>query len=660
MDSHHSIHTLAAIADDGNGKQHPMHQFHHTLQHIQHNQPLISANNQNHQLLQFHHPIGTPTNHTIAANSLNNPYSTLHHPQHQQQPHHQLISQLQLLNNPGSQANSQFGNFHHQSSSQNSASSQATLPSQQHHHLFNTQALMGQSASSQSGSNQTSNANSQQAYNMNSSDYSSSTYHVYDQILGDQIIDDLIVIKQERMKKKLEQEHRRKVILFSLAVILLVGLLMFLVIQLFRATSSSTSPLGVLTSTGLTQQQQQMLRDNSVSHQLPNDLIQQQQQIGQGKVRTQWAPSAGGQAQSNWQFDPTNYSAQQPILRQQQTPIYTGDSSYNQLQQPNNRVIMSNDQQQQDPRPQQQLALCLVHNCNNNGQCNPSGRCQCYSGFVGNQCEFRVPVVANNPMIIQKPPVSHQPIDTIKSDNLCALLLNNCSGNGQCTPQGRCKCQPGFTGDSCQQPALCYEKNCSNQGSCQPETGLCHCKFGFKGNDCEQRDDENWQKLLNCSNHGKYDYVLKKCNCDQGYSGIDCSEEKCEPMFFNNNSEQASMDCGQNGLYDCQAKRCVCRDGYSGHRCQVQQCSAQCLRNGQCLNGTCVCQVGFYGKHCTFNGCPNKCSGRGQCVRSSQQTVDSNHQEWRCLCPQGSTGDDCGTLMERQCDDGIDNDRGKL
>lgn len=662
MDSHHSIHTLAAIANGGgqqNSKQHPMHQFHHTLQHNSNNhhnnQPLVNANNQNHQLLHFHHPATPPT--ATNATTISHPYSTLHHNPPQHHPHNQLISQLQHLNNVGA-SNANFNNFHHQSSSQNSASSQATIPRQHH---FNTNAMQI-ATSNHGGSNATSNNNSQQAYNMNSSDYSSSTYHVYDQILGDQIIDDLIVIKQERMKKKLEQEHRRKVILFSLAVILLVGLLMFLIVQLFRATSTSsqTATPGI----GLTiQQQQQLAREsNSILQQMPND--QHQSPYG-SNARTPWTPSNGAQSKPNWQFDTAHFTPQPPPFRQPQEPLMYPDN-----QQPtiDKTRVPSNDQQPQDSIQQQvQLAKCLMTNCNNNGQCNPLGRCQCYPGFIGPQCEYSYPIAPA--LTPQK--IDQQPTDTIKADNLCPPVLNNCNGNGQCTAQGRCKCFRGFTGFSCQQRDLCFEKNCLNLGYCQPETGLCQCRPGFRGPQCEQRDDEHRQRMLNCSNHGKFDYILKKCNCDHGFSGVDCSEEKCEPIFqnYNNNSEQHSnpMDCGLNGLFDCQAKKCVCRDGFSGEKCQTQQCSPQCLRNGQCLNGTCVCQNGFYGKHCTFNGCPNQCSGRGQCVRVSggatgvQQQADSNqHQEWRCQCAFGSTGDDCSSLTERQCDDGIDNDRGKL
>ena len=657
------IHSLAAVANaNGLSKQHPM-QLHHTLQHNHHNyqqqQPLISSATSQHQMLQFHHQ------------AMHHPYSTLHH---------------------HSNSNATATSVNTTSPNQNTASHTMHFAHSQNH-LAHQQQQLNQHQQQQQQQHQ------QQQYNMNS-DYSSSTYHIYDQI------SDLIIIKQQRMERKRQLEHRRKVILLCLAAILLVGTLMFLAIQSFWSTSASSLVQSEL-------DRQAIVSTNGD----PNLLLS-----GTALPGMPWAPPIGS-PKSNF-FDGASFGSSSN----------SANLGSDQLTRLNNKVIM---QQQQQPSPAcsnrgqiviseggirmckcdpgfwgdrcQELyrgpnptsfspvsdlqSKCLLTNCNNNGQCNEQGQCQCFPGYIGPKCEFKLPHLnsfagslndhpdssssassssfrikssqhsPNAPhSVITQPVVS----PTSVTESQCALNMNNCNGNGQCMPQGQCKCLPGFIGDACQLRDLCFEQTCSNQGICLQATGSCQCKFGFKGRSCEIRDDEQWQRLLNCSNHGKFDYVQRKCSCDAGFAGLDCSEERCELT-----SEQQLVDCGQNGLFDCRQNKCICQDGYSGDRCQIQQCSPQCLRNGQCVEGACICQVGFYGKHCSLNGCPNQCSGRGQCVRatseaslwlgapSSNQQQQQHAGEWRCQCQPGSTGDDCGILVERQCDDGIDNDRGE-
>lgn len=50
-------------------------------------------------------------------------------------------------------------------------------------------------------------------------------------------------------------------------------------------------------------------------------------------------------------------------------------------------------------------------------------------------------------------------------------------------------------------------------------------------------------------------------------------------------------------------------------------------------------------------GCENGCSRHGQC------TLEDG--EYRCDCIEGWAGSDCSTPLEMNCNDGIDNDKGK-
>lgn len=114
-------------------------------------------------------------------------------------------------------------------------------------------------------------------------------------------------------------------------------------------------------------------------------------------------------------------------------------------------------------------------------------------------------------------------------------------------------------------------------------------------------------------------------------------------------SELCDLDCGPHG--HCVDNACDCLPGWSGELCNLKQCDPRCNEHGQCKNGTCLCVTGWNGKHCTMEGCPNSCSGHGQCRVS-------NDAQWECQCYNGWDGKDCSVLLEQNCNDGRDNDKG--
>merc|ERR1712146_712735 len=70
----------------------------------------------------------------------------------------------------------------------------------------------------------------------------------------------------------------------------------------------------------------------------------------------------------------------------------------------------------------------------------------------------------------------------------CVLVENNCpancSGKGECMPDGSCACVPGYNGTACQKAlGTCLaSNNCSANGVCND--GTCKCFPGFGGVDC--------------------------------------------------------------------------------------------------------------------------------------------------------------------------------
>lgn len=169
-------------------------------------------------------------------------------------------------------------------------------------------------------------------------------------------------------------------------------------------------------------------------------------------------------------------------------------------------------------------------------------------------------------------------------------------------------------------------------------------------------DKEALQCLPDCSGHGTFDLDSQTCTCEPRWSGDDCS--KGTFVAFKNHPacslssvlELCDLDCGDHG--HCVSEACQCDRGWSGEYCNLKQCDPRCNEHGQCKNGTCLCVTGWNGKHCTIEGCPNSCSAHGQCRFNADGM-------WECRCDNGWDGSDCSILLEQNCNDGRDNDKGE-
>jgi len=80
--------------------------------------------------------------------------------------------------------------------------------------------------------------------------------------------------------------------------------------------------------------------------------------------------------------------------------------------------------------------------------------------------------------------------------------------------EGRCFCDPGWSGDDCAVEAAC-DADCSSHGVCA--YGVCFCDPGWEGPAC----DVVVPCPAQCSGHGTC--ALARCYCDDGWRGADCA-----------------------------------------------------------------------------------------------------------------------------------------
>ncbi|ERL87465.1 hypothetical protein D910_04857 [Dendroctonus ponderosae] len=124
----------------------------------------------------------------------------------------------------------------------------------------------------------------------------------------------------------------------------------------------------------------------------------------------------------------------------------------------------------------------------------------------------------------------------MREDGYCVPCKCDQTGSvyQQCNSEGKCRCQPGVTGDKCDKcgenyydfsKSGCKSCECSQEGSafnspnCHPESGVCVCKDNVEGKQCME--------------------------CKPGFFNLDLDNEfGCTPCFCYGHSSQCRSAMG--------------------------------------------------------------------------------------------------------------------
>jgi len=223
--------------------------------------------------------------------------------------------------------------------------------------------------------------------------------------------------------------------------------------------------------------------------------------------------------------------------------------------------------------------------CSNQGMCL-AGKCLCNNGFYGDSCEHR-------------------------------RCLNDCSGNGQCLT-GRCKCSTNYGGEDCSQ---LLQTQSSLAAFLKRGLAAESEELAKQHSTVQQKKEKACP--LNCNSRG--DCRDGTCQCRDGWTGLSCQDyEQPALIDFTEASAACAGRCSGNGI--CESGQCRCNEGFHGKACelgaaelavkplqlQLQQvtkedeeraltCMGGCSGHGECKVGICDCEAGWQGTSCNIS-----------------------------------------------------------
>lgn len=177
-----------------------------------------------------------------------------------------------------------------------------------------------------------------------------------------------------------------------------------------------------------------------------------------------------------------------------------------------------------------------------------------------------------------------------------------------CVPDSRWRCARRVSTVLCVHARRCGA-GCGEHGVCG-HSGRCECEHGWSGDTCERPHCED----EGCGPHGIC--TKKGCVCDAGWTGHNCSQV-CPSGLFGDSCNQ-TCSCLNGATCDPVRGLCVCAPGFTGDKCQNE------------------CPVGWFGASCSEEcNCSDSChcdAQSGRCNTSlAQETNRTLHTVGQCM-----------------------------
>merc|ERR1711871_1310646 len=219
------------------------------------------------------------------------------------------------------------------------------------------------------------------------------------------------------------------------------------------------------------------------------------------------------------------------------------------------------------------------NNCNGGGTC-VTGKCICFDGFEGSNCERR------------------------------SCPAANCSGHGTCV-QGKCNCVLGYMGDGCDVRSCAA--TCSH-GKC--EDGKCVCEDGYYGSNCDKLDGCGGCSNAGVCNVSAVDPNLFECTCIEGFEGEHCERKSCL-------KGKEGFSCSGHG--QCAGGSCVCETGYTGLDCGTSGSEKEAFTAHVAVYCTHYCNPCFKSDDtAAYSRCQDKCKFTCNADLRTQQLLSAS------------------------------------